>query len=76
MPKIKPKKEAKPDNDRPKYEGKIPSIVGRRRILFKGNPRGGFTYVDDTPQAVKAIKNRLGSNFIRDLGVVKNDPRP
>ena len=76
MPKIRPKKEAKPDSTPHLYLGRLPSIVGRRRILFRGDPRGGFKYVNDTPEAVAAIKARLGKDFIRDLGVVKNDPRP
>ena len=58
------------------YDGHIPSIIGKRRILVSGNPRGGFHYVDNNPDAVKRVKARLGKTFIRDLGVVLNDVRP
>lgn len=53
------------------YQGELPSIVGRRRLLVRASGKESFIFVNQ--EAVPAIKTKYGSDFIRDCGVVTHD---
>jgi hypothetical protein len=53
------------------YKGKLPSIVGRTRLLVRAAGKESFICVDEN--AVPAIQKKYGADFIRNCGVVKVD---
>lgn len=64
------------NNDGSTYQGAIPSIVGRRRLLVRASGKEGFLYVDDNAKSIEAVKARYGNDFIRVLPVVTVEHKP
>lgn len=54
------------------YDGELPSIIGKHRILL----RGKADYVFVSAHQVESARDRYGKDFVRDLGEVTVDPRP
>lgn len=54
------------------FKGEYEGIVGLHRLLIKGK----CDYVYVRASRLEAKKEKYGKDFIRDLGVVKSDPKP
>jgi hypothetical protein len=55
------------------YKGRLPSIVGRYRLLVRAAGKESFIYVDE--KAIPAIQKKYGNDFIRNCGQATKDTK-